>query len=166
MPPADTRRSTCNPQRISAPSSWACCSSPTIARSASLGFLATAVAEAAPSRIAQRKQSTAVSPPPSTTTRLPFTSGIWFDSPSARRLTAPNSTMAGNTPGKSPPGTDRPTAQPAPVATNTASFCRRIDSKSSSLPNVVAITSFTPSSFKSALRRATTSRESLNGGMP
>ena len=131
------------------------------------GLMSNWVTAAAPWRSAVPRQSAAVSPPPTITTRLPSAdSGEFARSPSSTRFAQVRYSIAGCTPGSRRPGTAGSRWAVAPTATTTASYSARSHSPVTSRPAHTPVRNSVPSDRSWSSRRSSRCFSSRNGGIP
>ena len=135
--------------------------------SGGLGMISICVTDFAPWRMEVPTQSLPVSPPPMTSTSLPFASIGGADSSPVRNLFCPSSSSRARCmPPSSRPGILRSRAAGVPIATTTASKLRDSHSAEMSRPTSMPVTNRTPSASMILRRRSISDLSSLKHGMP
>jgi len=120
----------------------------------------------APLRSEVRRQSIAVSPPPSTATRFPRTSISGKSTSGESTFLRIRNGSAACTPARSSPGTPAAFGACAPTPRNTASKSCRSRASETSQPTFTPSRNFTPRRTSNSTRRSTMCFSSLNAGMP
>ncbi len=142
-------------------------------RSGGFGRISSCVTETAPWRTEVPMQSEPVSPPPITTTCLPFAVIVprpavarASSSPAPRLFCWVRKSIAKCTPSSSRPGTSRSRGHSAPPVSATASKSRSSEAIGSVAPISMPVRKPTPSAVICAMRRSIRCFSILKSGMP